>query len=110
VPVDGGDAATPVMDTIHMGHWGFMQDGILYLDTLGREEVPFRIQFRSFHTGRASVIGWIDYEPLWGGVALSVAPDAGWMVFAKHDRIEHDLMLIENLKEEQATGANSLEF
>ena len=97
VPVDGGDA-TLVMDTIHLGHWGFIQDGMFYLDTNGREEVPFPIHFQSFRTGKTTVMGWVDYEPLWGGVAFSIAPDARWMVFPRRDRIERDLMLIENFR------------
>jgi Tol biopolymer transport system component/DNA-binding winged helix-turn-helix (wHTH) protein len=109
VSVDGGEA-TQVMDTIHVGHWGFLQDGIFYLDTLGREEVPFPIQFRRFRTGKTAVIGWIDYEPIWGGAGLSVAPDGRWMVFARRDRVEYDLMLIENLNLERVRLADFFEL
>ena len=94
VPVDGGEE-TLVVETIHLGHWGFMRDGIFYLDTSEREEVPFPIRFRSFHPGKTTIIGWLDFEPMWGGVAISLAPDARWMVFVGRDRIERDLMLVE---------------
>ena len=91
MPVQGGEASQvtgPVNDFSYVG----LAEGIFYSATPDSRHKGL-IQFLSFSTGRSRTVVVTD-RPIVEGLGLS--PDKRFLVFAQHNQIGSDLMLIEN--------------
>jgi hypothetical protein len=51
------------------------------------------VRFLPFSSSRPRTIARIDREPAWG---MNVSSDERWLLFTQYDRVEYDLMLIED--------------
>jgi len=97
IPVEGGPE-TLVMETIHSGYWSLTQNGMCYLDTTGREEIPFPIQFLDFGSGKKRILTQLRTEPQWNLTSISASRDGQWLVYPDRERMQRDLILVENIR------------
>jgi len=97
VPVEGGPE-TLVMETIHSGYWCLTQNGMCYLDTTGREDLPFPIEFLDFGSGKKRMLTQLRVEPQWNLTSISASRDGRWLVFPDRERMQRDLILVENFR------------
>ncbi len=94
MPVEGGEE-TPVLDRkIAWSHWRVGEKGIYFLDW---DATPPEIDFFDFVTRHVKQIATVDRaKGIWGGFAVS--PDGRWMLFARVDQIDSEIMLVENFR------------
>ena len=94
MPVEGGEE-TPILDRkIAWSHWRVMEKGICFLDW---NATPPEIDFFDFATHHVKQIATVDKEKgIWGGFAVS--PDSRWILFARVDQIDSEIMLVENFR------------
>jgi len=94
VPVDGGEE-TQVLDHGLQSYWTVTSQGI-YMLTLKPPLAPV-IELYSFATGRLARVAELakgkDYS-----MGLSVSPDGKWILYSQLDRLDSDLMLVENFR------------
>ena len=93
VPVEGG-AETKILDEPRQGYWDLTEHGI-YLLVPG---IPSSIKFYSFKTSQTEKLGTIEGEIPWGVPGLSVSPNGRQILVNRLDRLESDLMLVENFR------------
>jgi Tol biopolymer transport system component/predicted Ser/Thr protein kinase len=93
VPVAGGDEVR-VLDGAFQGFWALLENGIYFMNL---EATPFpTIDFFDFATGRTRRISVIEKELQLVAPSLAVSPDGRWLLHAKVDQFESDIMLMEN--------------
>ena len=97
IPTEGGPESL-VLKSIHLGFWGVTQQGICYLDTSGREDLPFPFQFLDFSSGKSRTLHMREVEPMWNYSSVSVSRDGRWMLFHDRERMQRDLRLVENFR------------
>jgi Tol biopolymer transport system component/predicted Ser/Thr protein kinase len=94
VPVDGGEE-TQVLDRGLQSYWTLTSQGI-YVRTWKPPLAPV-IELYSFATGRLARVAELakgkDYS-----LGLSVSPDDKWILYTQLDRVDSDLMLVENFR------------
>ncbi len=94
-PVAGGEE-TLVLDGALQGFWALLNDGIYFVNL---EATPFpTIDFFTFATGRIRRVATIDKELQLVAPSLAVSPDGRWLLHAKVDNFESDIMLVENFR------------
>ena len=86
-----------MLDRGIQGEWALLDDGICVLDVTSTPPV---IEFFSFATQRLSQIAAISREVMPRGPAtsLAVSPDGRWLLYTQYDRIESEIMLMENFR------------
>ncbi len=99
VAVEGGDE-TQVLDQGIQGHWAVLEDGICLLNPKAMP-VPV-IEFFSFATRRVVRLASLPREviPFEGfpAPAFAVSPDGQWILYNQADRVESNIMLVENFR------------
>ncbi len=94
-PVLGGDES-PIPNMPLLGYddaWATSPAGI-YFTT--RADGRTAVYLYEFDSGAARRLRWIDHSPMpLGGLGLSVSPDNRWLLFARADAGESDIMLID---------------
>ncbi len=96
MPVEGGEETRILDQNILWGHWRVLKNGICFLD-IGA--TPPEIKFFDFGTRRLKRITTVDRAK--GFVpagSIAVAPDGRWMLFARIDQVDSDIMLVENFR------------
>jgi Tol biopolymer transport system component len=91
IPVEGG-AETKIHDDPRQGYWDLTEHGI-YLLVPGS---PSTMKFYSFKTSQTEELGTVEGEIPWGVPGLSVSPNGRQILVNRLDRLESDLMLVEN--------------
>jgi Tol biopolymer transport system component len=95
MPIHGG-TGTLVLNRNCGRFWDLTDRGICFID-LAVKPYP-AISFYSFDTQQITRICTID-KPLWiGNGALSVSPDAQWILYPEVDHLESHIMLLENFR------------
>ncbi len=100
VAVEGGEE-TEVLDQGLQGHWAVLNDGICLLN---RNAMPVPvIEFFSFATGRVVKLASlprevIRFEGSFGIPSFAVSPDGQWILYNQADRVESNIMLVENFR------------
>ena len=95
MPIQGG-TGTLVLNRNCGRFWDLTDQGICFID-LAAKPYP-AISFYNFDTRRITRIGTVD-KPLWiGDGALSVSPDAQWVLYPEVDHLESHIMLLENFR------------
>jgi len=93
--VAGGEE-TLVLDGALQGFWALLNDGIYFVNL---EATPFpTIDFFTFATGRIRRVATIEKELQLVAPSLAVSPDGRWLLHAKVDNFESDIMLVENFR------------
>ncbi len=100
VPAEGGEE-TLVLDTHKAGYWSawtVAEQGIYFLTA----EKPARpaIEFFSFTTGRVTEVAALTkpFRPWTNPEGLSVSADGRWILYTQEDRVDMDIMLVENFR------------
>jgi hypothetical protein len=92
VPVAGGEE-TQVLDRGQVGQWALLKDGICYID----HSLP-GIQFWDLATGKSSPVWPFTNEIPLHADSFDASPDGRWVLYVQNDRIESDIMLVENFR------------
>jgi dipeptidyl aminopeptidase/acylaminoacyl peptidase len=96
MPVEGGEETRVLDRKIWWRHWKVMENGICFLDT---EQTGPEIEFFDFGTRRLRRVTSVDREKGFPNAGvISVAPDGQWILFARIDQIDSDIMLVENFR------------
>ncbi len=96
MPVEGGQQTRILDQKIGWGHWSVLKNGICFLDW---GATPPEIEFFDFATQQVKQIAPVDREKGFPpGGAFSVAPDGQWVLFARVDQVDSDIMLVENFR------------
>ncbi len=94
MPVEGGEETRILDKNIGYGSWRVLEKGICLID---EGATPAQIEFFDFATHRVKQIATLDKEKgLAGGPVVS--PDGQWILFARVDQVESDIMLVENFR------------
>jgi Tol biopolymer transport system component len=94
MPIEGGEETLVLDRKIAWSHWRVMEKGICFLDW-DWDTTPPEIDFFDFVTHNLKQIATIDRaKGIWGGFAGS--PDGQWILFARVDQDDSDIMLVEN--------------
>ncbi len=98
VPVEGGEE-TQVLDRGEQSNWAVLDQGICLLN---RKATPVpATEFFSFATRRLTQLGALPNEartPMGMAPAFGVSRDGRWILYVQVDRVESDIMLVENFR------------
>jgi Tol biopolymer transport system component len=94
VHVDGGADEALIFDGPLLGYWSVLDDGVYFL---AREPMP-TVKFHSFITRQTKEVASVGKNIDWAGPGFSVSSDGKQIIYAQIDRVEHDLMLVENFR------------
>lgn len=95
VPVAGGKEML-VLDEALQGFWALLDSGIYFVNP---KAAPFpTIDFFNFATGRIKQVAVIEKELQLVAPSLAVSPDGRWLLHAKVDSFESDIVLVENFR------------
>ena len=72
------------------------EQGICFIDLDAKPHAT--INFYNFDTQRVTKIGSVDKEIVGGDGALSLSPDAQWVLYPQVDHLESHIMLVENFR------------
>ncbi len=98
VPVEGGEE-TLVLDLLQPGFWGYwavVEEGIYFLNVKTKPRPA--IEFYRFATRQVTRVFVPEKDPDYGSPGLAVSPDGSWILYVQADRLESDLMLVENFR------------
>lgn len=94
MPAEGGEETRILDRKIAWSHWRVVEKGIYFLDW---SATPPEIDFFDFVTHHVKQIATVDKaKGIWGG--FSVSPDDRWMLFARVDQMDREIMLVENFR------------
>jgi len=94
VPADGGGEEELILDQPVHGYWATLDEGIYFL---ARSPVP-TVKLYSFTTKQTTQLAVVGKEIPWGYPGFSVSPDGKQIIYTQIDRVENDLMLVENFR------------
>jgi hypothetical protein len=95
MPIQGGKGIL-VLNRDCGRFWDLTDQGICFIDLAAKPHPAINIC--RFDTQRTTRIGAVD-KPLWTwDGALSVSPDAQWLLYPEVDHLESHIMLLENFR------------
>jgi Tol biopolymer transport system component len=96
MPTAGGEEIR-IFDGGQMGYWAILKDGICFLN---REAAPQpAIEFFNFATRRVIRLIRLEKSKATGGASvLDVSQDGQWIIYWQVDRLDSDIMLVENFR------------
>jgi eukaryotic-like serine/threonine-protein kinase len=98
VGAEGGEETRVVEAKIDERNWAVEAHGIYFL-TLHREVSAYALEFYDFATRQTTQITTIEGPRSTFLISgLTVSPDERWILYAQRDKIDFDLMLIENFR------------
>jgi Tol biopolymer transport system component len=96
MPVEGGEETRVIDQNIRWSYWRVLENGICFLDW---NATPPAIELFDFNTGQSKQITTIERAKGGsGGGNLAVSPDGQWIIFARMDQIDSDVMLVEDFR------------
>jgi Tol biopolymer transport system component/serine/threonine protein kinase len=96
MPIQGG-AGMLVLNRQCRRFWDLTDKGICFIDFAAKPHLT--ISFYDFDTQRVTRIGTVEKEPRISDIgALSVSPDAQWVLYPQVERMESHIMLVENFR------------
>jgi hypothetical protein len=98
VPREGGEEVKVLAEPF-WGRWALNKKGIYFVDFDVPAASPRPVKFFSFATRRTTQIGTVEagVTTVLGG-GLTISPDGRWLLYAKLERNEADLMLVDNFR------------
>jgi Tol biopolymer transport system component len=93
VPLEGGEE-TKVLDQGRQSYWAPSSEGLCFHSRTAAGAPVIR--FYSFATGRLTDIA--ELPKARGYNHLAVSPDGKWILYSQLDRVDSDLMLVENFR------------
>jgi Tol biopolymer transport system component len=97
VPVEGGEE-TAVRVAPNTAVWAVGEDGLYFVEYREATAVPSKWFLRVLRTGATEPIDVMEVPPPFGATSLDIAPDGRWFAYAQSDRVESDLMLLEDFE------------
>jgi len=96
MPVEGGKETRILDQNIRWSYWSVLENGICFLDW---GATPPEIELFDFDTRQLKRITTVDRtKSLSGGGGFAVSPDGQWILFARMDQIDSEIMLVENFR------------
>jgi Tol biopolymer transport system component/serine/threonine protein kinase len=96
MPVEGGEETRMLDQNIRWSYWSVLENGICFLDW---GATPPEIELFDFDTRQLKRITTVDRtKSLSGGGGFAVSPDGQWILFARMDQIDSEIMLVENFR------------
>jgi len=95
MPTQGGNG-TLVLNRKTERFWDLTEQGICFIDLDAKPHAT--INFYDFDTQRVNEIGTVDQQLIIGNGALSLSPDAQWVLYPQVDHLESHIMLVENFR------------
>ncbi len=95
VPVEGGEE-TQVLEQGEQGHWAVLEQGLCLLNRTATPQPA--IEFFNFATRRLARIAALPKEARTPGNGFAVSPDGRWVLYVQVDRVESDILLVENFR------------
>ena len=96
VPVDGGEE-TAALATRPVA-WAVAKDGLYFVEHREASTVPSKWFLRLLRSDAAEPVDVMEVPPPRWASSLDVSPDGKWFAYVQSDRVESDLMLIENFE------------
>src|SRR6267143_4233310 len=91
MPVEGGEETRILDQNIRWSYWSVLENGICFLDW---GATPPEIELFDFDTRQLKRITTVDRtKSLSGGGGFAVSPDGQWILFARMDQIDSEIML-----------------
>lgn len=97
VPVDGGEE-TSVIASAFPNLWGIADRGIYFLDLAAAQSGLVPLMLYRFDTRRISQVAALEKVQSTANPSFSVTRDGRWVVWARYDRNESNLMLIPDFR------------
>jgi Tol biopolymer transport system component/serine/threonine protein kinase len=97
VPVDGGEE-TSVIASAFPNLWGIADRGIYFLDLAAAQNGLVPLMLYRFDTRRISQVAALEKVQSTSNPSFSVTRDGRWVVWARYDRSESNLMLIPDFR------------
>jgi Tol biopolymer transport system component/serine/threonine protein kinase len=98
VPVSGGEETRVFEANVDPGNWAVVARGIYFL-TSQPHQTPYALEFFDFATRQTTQIATLDGpRPTFQIAGLTVSPDERWALYAQRDKLDFDLMLVENFR------------
>ena len=98
VSVDGGEETRIVEANLDPGNWTAVARGIYFL-TRQLPQTSYTLAFFDFATRQTTQITTLEGPR--GAFQLSgltVSPDERWVLYAQRDKLDYDLMMVENFR------------
>jgi Tol biopolymer transport system component/DNA-binding winged helix-turn-helix (wHTH) protein len=102
IPVEGGPEAMvynlPQLESF--GDWFVTNEGLYFIhryDVIGKITSRPAIKFLNFTTGEVSELVALDKDP-GSNPGLNISPDGRWLIYAKEDFCNHDIILLDNFR------------
>ena len=92
IKVTGGEEIRILDDDIHKKNWIVADNGIYFTRV---REAEFVFEFFNFTSAEITEVVKIEGEP---DLHIDISPDRSILLFSKYDRIESDIMLVENFR------------
>jgi len=93
IPIAGGEEIR-VLDEALQGFWALLDTGIYFVNPKVMPRPT--IDFFDFSTGRTKQVAVIEKELQLVSPSLAISPDGQWLLYAKGDSFESDIMMVEN--------------
>jgi eukaryotic-like serine/threonine-protein kinase len=100
MPVEGGkEVGLPQLPSVRPGHWAIADRGIYFIDLDGvRSGEPVPVRLFDLQTRQLSKAGAVEKIGSFPFGSFSVTRDGVWILWRQVDRLESNLMLIENFR------------
>ena len=96
MPVEGGEETRVIDQNIRWSYWRVLENTICFLDW---NATPPDIELFNFNTRQLKRITTVDRAKGGaGGGNLAVSPDGQWIIFARMDQIDSEIMLVEDFR------------
>jgi Tol biopolymer transport system component len=98
VSTEGGEETRVFEAKIDAGNWAVAAHGIYFL-IFNRQSSAYALEFYDFGTRRTTQITTLEGPRLTFLISgLTISPDERWVLFAQRDKLDFDLMLVENFR------------
>jgi Tol biopolymer transport system component len=97
VPVEGGEEAA-VRQAPNTAAWALGTKGFYYVEHMAAATAPDKSVLRLLPFDATEPVDVMEVPAPWWSSPLDIAPDGKWFAYVQSDRVESDLMLIEDFE------------
>jgi Tol biopolymer transport system component len=97
VPVEGGEE-TAVRQAPNSAAWALGTKGFYYVESMEAATAPGKWVLRLLPFDATEPVDVMEVPAPWWSSPLDIAPDGKWFAYVQSDRVESDLMMIENFE------------
>ena len=97
VSPEGGEETQVFAAPVAPWNWAAVGRGIYFVTSGGR--MQFALEFFDFATRQTTQVATVERPNVMSYIsALTVSPDEHWVLYAQRDKVDFDLMLVENFR------------